>query len=223
MAIKNIMEDIVNNIVEEIFRVDESIDEKKVSRDDVLAYVLNRTTPKYVTSERGILHGKLDEKYITQQKTDILFLIYEAIEIITSRRSSVLRSKKDDAKPLKCLPHIIGEVLEETTFSVVPDVEVTLYYKGEPLPMITPEWANPYMTNRATKGYFHFWPEYLEEKCKGKSAVTLEVRFRHPKFKEKTVEIEVDCHSKDNFEKSHLMQIVLLQVVDGIDLNFLYE
>lgn len=224
MSYQNLMEDIVGNVVDEVLKNDKDLKPEEYRKDDIVAYVLNRIAPRYVTSERGILHGKLNAKYATQERTDILFCIYEAIEVIKSRRSTmagdVVGSKScEDAGRLA---HIVGEVLEETTMVIVPDVEISLLYGERVAEMIDEGWKNPYKTTRATKGYYHFWPVYHgAEKMAGKK-IPFTLVFRHPKFKEKRVDIEIDLLTEPNIAKSHIVPIVLLSANDGVDLDFLY-
>jgi len=224
MSIQNLMEDIVANVVEEVMKKDKDLEKIKVNRDDIVAYVLNRMPPKYITSERGILHGKLQSHYETQQKTDMLFSVYEAIDVIKKRRSTELHSAESTTAAEEYrLSHIVGEVLEETTLSMIPNVEVTLLFKGKPAKMIDDNWKNPYTTNKATKGYYHFWPIYSKSDM-GKSAhVPFALLFSHPKFEDKKVDIEIETISKPNMAKTHTNAIVLLQAKAGVDLDFLYK
>ncbi len=55
--------------------------------------------------------------------------------------------------------------------------------------MINTDWSNPYITNKATKGYFHFWPEYPEKECKDISNIEIQLTLKHPKFKCKAWQI----------------------------------
>ena len=69
MSIKNFMEDIVSNIVNEILlNEDKEIYNNLRHKQDIITYVLNRVPPKYYTSERGLLHGKLESQFTFQQR-----------------------------------------------------------------------------------------------------------------------------------------------------------
>ncbi len=222
MPVKNLMEEIVNAVVTEILAKEkEKIPDYETFRDDAVAYVLNRISPKYFTSERGILHGKLDSKYTIQTKADILFLVYEAISIVKGRRASFEHSDYSKiVDKTSFFPHILGEVLEETTFSVIPDVEVTLLYENDVARMIDESWQNPYVTNKATMSYFHFWPDYNDSMGK-KSEIHFAVVFRHDKFEEKFVDIAIPVHSSFDSSNSHIMPITLLRVKESVDIAFL--
>ena len=224
MSFLNLMEDIVKGVVDEVLKNDRDVAQIKVNRDDIVAYVLNRIPPQYVTSERGILHGKLQARYEPQQKTDILFCVYEAIDVIRSRRdtaASSAKTRKDDVLQRR-VSHIVGEVLEETTLSMIPDVEVSLLLKGKPVAMVDDTWKNPYVTNRATRGYYHFWPDYLESEMKGQSSVQFTLEFKHPRFESKKVDVDIDILDKPDMSQTCVVSIVLLKAKDGVDLDFLY-
>ncbi len=223
MGVKNIKEDIIYNIVEDVINNDANIAEYKIGVDDLVAYILNRIPPKYTTSERGILHGKLEARYIIQQKTDILLLLYEAIEIFKNRRETEAVEIEESAGSEKGgFSHVFGEVLEETTFSIVHNVEVTLLYDGRPAKMINSGWKNPYITTKAAKGFFHFFPAY-EEKMGTGPKVSFELLLRHSKFLDKKVQLGIDLLDAPDLGKSHVVPIVLLQLKEGENLDFLEE
>lgn len=226
MAIKNLMEDIVTTIVDEVLKKkskNNADNEIKISKDDIITYVLNRIPPKYFTSERGILHGKLESQVLFQQKTDILLLTYEAIKTIKERRESALPPGIDKIGEKEYfLPHVIGEVLEETTFSIVSGIKVTLIYNDKPAEMIDPSWKNPYITNKATRGFYHFWPKLVEQE-KEKKKIPFQIKYSHPKFEEDLIGFDLGIVHDRNFYKSHIMPTVLLKVLEGVDISFLND
>ena len=225
MAIRNLMEDMVTGIVEEVLIMkshDRNDTVKNINRDDIVTYVLNRVPSKYYTSERGILHGKLESEIMFQQKTDILILIHEAIKTINERRVSELHIGANKVKKELFLPHILGEVLEETTFSIIPDVNITLFYNNKPVEMIDDSWKNPYTTNKATKGFFHFWPKYLPE-IDENNGIKFKLICSHPKFMENSIEFTLEVAEDRNFYKSHVLPMILLQSREGVDISFLND
>ncbi len=223
MGVKNIKEDIIYNIVNEVMKSDKDIKNLKLQKDDIVAYILNRIPPKYITSERGVLHGKLEARYIIQQKTDILLLLYEAIEVFNKRRPTEKGDDNFEVEIEKCrFPHIFGEILEETTFTIVSNAEVSLLYNGKPTEMINQGWKNPYITNKATMGFYHFWPVY-EEEMGNPGKVPFQLAFKHPKFEEKRLDINVDLLDKADVGKSHVVPIILLKLHQGVDPDFLYD
>lgn len=217
------MEDIVTSVVREVLKKDKDIPKAEIYEQDIIAYVLNRVPARYITSERGIIHGKLESRFKFQQRTDILFLIQEAIQNIQSRRASSPSSVEELAGRVRMLPHIMGEVLEETTFSIIPGVEVTLLYKGKPAAMIDESWTNPYTTNKATKGYFHFWPEFAAKAMDEKKDIPFTITFTHPKFTGKQVELSLRVPESTNLYESRIIPITLMQIKEGVDISFLYE
>jgi competence protein ComFB len=221
MSFKNLMEDITRAAVEEVLRKDNEINQVNSNVDDIAAYVLNRVTPKYVTSERGILHGKLQARLATQQKTDIFMLIYEAIEVIKKRRNKdeISGHTKFDNTALKRFPHIIGQVLEETTFSVISDIEITLYFGKSKCNMVDSDWKNPYETNKPTMGYYHFWPEYDDKLMKSGSSYKFRLEYRHKLLSDKDFEFELEYDSPTGIGMSYIIPIVLLQPKPGIALK----
>ncbi len=117
MAVKNLMEDIVAALVDEVLlKTSKDDSDIKVYKDDIITYVLNRIPPKYYTSERGILHGKLDSQFVFQQKTDILLLTHEAINTFKKRRSSELPVSEEKTAKEYFLPHVLGEILGRNYF-----------------------------------------------------------------------------------------------------------
>ncbi|MCP4138656.1 MAG: late competence development ComFB family protein [bacterium] len=224
MAIVNLMEDIVKSVTDKVVKNNKEFAQLSSNEDDIIAYVLNRVPPKYSTSERGILHGKLETKFEIQQKTDILMLVFEAAKVIMNGRASEI-STGAGANQLgtHCFPHVIGEILEETTLTVIPGVEVSLYFGDTPVGMVDPTWKNPYSTNKATMGHYHFWPVYLENVMGTGPNVPLKMVARHPKFVDNSVDIDLEILDKPDMGKSFVAPITLMQVQDGVDLDFLYS
>ncbi len=224
MAIKNLMEDIVKSVAKEVLKKENDIPKTPEYEQDIIAYVLNRVPPRYITSERGVIHGKLESRFLFQQRTDILFLVHEAIQNFKSRRlTSTHLDYTGMAKQQWFLPHILGEVLEETTFSVVPDTEVTLLYEGKPAQMVDEGWMNPFLTNKATMGYYHFWPAFIEEKMDAKNPIPFSIRFENEKFVPKEIEFTLKVQENANFYESRVIPIALLNIKEGVDISFLYE
>ncbi len=228
MAFRNLMEDIVTNVVNKIlFKEDQKLLEYEPYKQDIITYVLNRIPPKYYTSERGILHGKLNTEFTFQQKADILLFTYEAIEIIINRRKTELPADCKSAEfKIYCLPHILGEVLEESTFSIIPDINVILLYKGKPVKMKDSSWKNPYVTSKSTEGYYHFWPEIphdIEKNVTAGKKLSFELVFNHPSFIEKRAEINLQVMDTIDIYKSQVIPITLIQCANGVDIDSLIK
>lgn len=212
MPVTNLMRDIVINTLDEVLKKENNKKITKNSRAEIIAYVLNRVPPKYVTSERGLLYGTLESHYQIQQRVDMLLLIYEAIDKILNRRESP-HPAKEIVIPEKAiyLPHIVGQVLEESTLAVISDVEVTLMYDGRAAAMEDPNWNNPYATNLTSKGHFHFWPKYDDKKMGKGSHVNFSITFRHPDCPDQSIDIRTDIIKSADFGKTHFIPTVLMK------------
>ncbi|MBN2077445.1 MAG: late competence development ComFB family protein [Spirochaetes bacterium] len=212
MAVTNLMHDIIVNAVEEVLKKEKKKETAGISSDEIVGYVLNRVPPKYVTSERGLLHGVLDAHYKIQQQVDILLLIYEAIEKISHGRNSNT-AIKDVARPgqTSYFPHIIGQVLEESTLSVIPDIEVALLHGGKACAMIDNAWENPCMTKLSTKGHYHFWPLFDEKTMGSSASVPFTIKFSHPRCDEHIIDITLEILGKTDFGKSLFIPTALMK------------
>mgnify|MGYP000122182944 CR=1 FL=1 len=218
MAVTNLMHDIIVNSVEEVLKKEKGTDTAGVSSDEIVAYVLNRVPPKYVTSERGLLHGVLDAHYKIQQQVDILLLIYEAIEKITHGRNSNT-AITEVARPghSAYFPHIIGQALEESSMSVIPDIEVALLYKGKKCAMLDSAWENPCMTKLSTKGHYHFWPLFDTRSMGESTSVPFTISFSHPQCDGRSLDISLEVLGKADFGKSLFIPTVLMKTGDNPD------
>ena len=192
----NLMEVIVSDMVDQVLEKNSSLKGEGFTRSDIIAYTLNRVPARYVTGERGVMHSRIDTRLKFQQHSDLLFLIYEAVEIFTKRRGADSDQNIEDQGWLSgIIPHIMGEVLEESTLSIVPDIRISLLYNNAPVSMVDSNWENPYITRNATRGYYHFWP-YINGDSEGiADSVKFTIIFEHPDFEERKIDIEVDRKS----------------------------
>ena len=216
MPVTNLMKDIVINILDEVLKKEKVTNINGNGREDIIAYVLNRVQPKYVTSERGLLYGILDAKYKVQQRVDILFLIYEAIHMIQNRRDSN-NAVKETIIPEKnaYLPHIVGQVLEDSSLTIVPDVEVMLMYGGRPAAMIDSDWDNPYTTLTATSGHFHFWPRFAEQEMGKGPHIQFSITFRHDAYAADSIDLSLEVARNADFGRSLFIPVVLMKAKEG--------
>jgi len=224
MEFFNLIEMIVKDIVDEVLAKEEDFKSIKYHRNDIIAYVLNRVPPRYVTGERGIIHSRIDPMLKYQEHTDILFLTYEAIGLFSKRRPSEIGEINGESEKLSGLiPHMIGEALEETTLSVIPDLKITLLYENKPAEMMDIGWKNPYMAAKATRGYFHFWPRYVEDKMCSSDHVDFIITFDHPEFEQRSVKIHAKVNKKNDLGNTMFVPMVLLKLKDGVSSDFLTE
>jgi competence protein ComFB len=222
MSIRNIMEDIVNSAIDEVLKKEKDSNDTKEYREDICAFVLNRIPPNYVTSERGILHGLLDSHFLLQQKTDILLLIYEAISVINERRDGGTKHLGDELEKHNIFfPHIIGEVVEESTFSKIDNVKVTLLFDGKMVKMMSDSWENPYFTNKGTNSYYHFWPEFDNEPDVNQE-YDFSLLFEHDNLEKYEHTFSVKPVKADNISISCSIPVVMMKLKDGEDTSFLF-
>jgi len=219
----NLMELVVRDTVDEILSRDESLKNIKFHRNDIIAYVLNRIAPRYVTSERGIIHARIESRFKFQERSDILFLAYEAIDLFLKRRGSETGAVYPADTRTNLLPYLIGEVLEESTLSIVPDLKVTLMYGDSPARLMEEGWKNPYEITKATKGYYHFWPEFDDALMSGKDMIEFKIVFSHEKFQERTISVSVKPAASAETGKAVSVPLVLLKLKKGINADFLHN
>ena len=217
----NLMEILVRDTVDEILGRDESLKSIKFHRNDIIAYVLNRIAPRYVTSERGIIHSRIDTRLKIQNQTDILFLTYESIDLFLKRRETEQGSTAPADTKTNLLPYLIGEVLEETTLSIIPELKVTLLYGTSPAVLMDEGWKNPYTITKATRGYYHFWPAFVEKSMTGKDMVEFRIVFSHDKFEERSVNVCVKPNSHNESGKAVSVPLILLKLKAGVNPDFL--
>ena len=220
----NLMEVIVSDIVEQVFERDDSLANENFHKSDIIAYTLNRVPARYVTGERGVMHSRIDTRLKFQQHTDLLFLIYEAIDIFSKRRSGDLEKQGfDDGWKAGLVPHIIGEVLEESTLSVVPGIKVSLIYSGSAAPMVDSNWDNPYITKSATRGYYHFWPFVDSALPDSPVMVDFRITFEHPDFEDKTIDVSVEINKNRDLGRNFHIPLTLLKLKPGVSPEFLCQ
>jgi hypothetical protein len=165
----------------------------------------------------------MDARFMIQEQVDILMLVYEAIGEVITRRDSEATDRDDRSDVALHLPHIIGEVLEESTFSIIDCVEITLLFEGKPAEMVDDDWKNPYVTNRATQGYYHFWPRFIEKEMGKESKITFTVKFENTLCKDADIEIDLKAQEKSDMGKSHVVPVVLLPLKEGVNPDTLYN
>jgi len=224
MEFFNLIEMIVKDIVDEVLAKEEDFKNIKFHRNDIIAYVLNRVPPRYVTGERGIIHSRIDPRLKYQEHTDILFLTYEAIGLFSKRRASEIGQINGENEKLSGLiPHMIGEALEETTLSVIPELKVSLLFEDKPAVMMDLGWKNPYIAAKATRGYFHFWPRYIEDKMCTCDHVDFQLTFEHPKFETRSIKVRAKVNKKNDLGNTQSIPLVLLKLKEGVTTEFLTQ
>ena len=134
-------------------------------RMDVICYVLNRTPPRYIVSNRGASRV-LDEGLGWQQQTaDMTSLIYEGLnKVNVNLRPGIMHSPAGDAGaqdpevPKFNIPTIMGRLFNGSNFAPLSDVDVQLLWEGELVTMKDTNWQNPFHVVSNVEGNFSFWP-----------------------------------------------------------------
>jgi competence protein ComFB len=172
MTVHNSAEEEVLAKVAEIFDAEQS---KPVAgfcvcdfcRADVACFVLNRISPQYQTSGRGLAHKELDYQEKLQREADLTALVYRGIERINeTRRPYAAEDTKAyvDAAASRQgiffnIPQIVGRLFHSTSFEPITGVKVRLLTnEGEPVGMTDSRWSNPCLIHQSTAGVYSFWP-----------------------------------------------------------------
>jgi len=216
MSLVNMMEDKIKATVNEVLSVRDDRFLLTKYMEDIVAFVLNRVPPRYITSGRGLIHNEIEFSINSQLQTDIRLCVNDAIRTLTSRREPEKNASlmSDYVGKHYYFPYVIGEVLEESTFSIIPDVEVKLFYNNSPVSMIDPSWANPYITCNATKGFYIFWPDFLKEEMDTAGDNIFRISFRHKKFFKKELSFSMRALDNINMNRSLVVPLALLKIDD---------
>jgi competence protein ComFB len=170
MDIRNVMEDSVKAVVEELFEIEAK--EKRLGyctcdqcKLDVACYVLNRVKPEYIVSSRGLAYSEKEGLDKVQRRADVISLVKEG----WSKVSHAPRPSSDHASPRASVaeiegpsynfPTIMGRVFDGRTFAPLGDGSVRLLADGVEVEMLDPNWQNPFVLAGATGGTFIFWPK----------------------------------------------------------------
>jgi competence protein ComFB len=132
-------------------------------RMDTACYVLNRTDPRYVVSNRGVARVEQENMERQQKDADIAALVYEGLKRINhNQRPNVLHQSDTGPAagntPVFNIPTIVGRLFSGTNFAPMSNVKVELHRSGELVSMKDNNWQNPYTLVANTEGTFTFWP-----------------------------------------------------------------
>jgi competence protein ComFB len=172
MEIHNMTEDWViakvNSVCDSLEKenLDSSICTCDQCRQDTVCYVLNRTTPYYVVSHRGVTRANQDSFAAQQNQVDLTTLVYEGIKLVSHNQRSYAnhnRNKRGENDrslvPAFNIPAIMGRVFNGLNFSPAVDCIVELFQNGKLVEMKDSNWQNPYRLIANTNGAFTFWPK----------------------------------------------------------------
>lgn len=189
MNVHNIMEDVVSQKINNLY---DQLRDEHLSwlscdcmncRLDTISYVLNRITPKYVVSGRGVTHS-VPSLSNSQLRADIEALGMEGIRIVSSTKRPFHEASRSDCEveksvqPVFNMPTFIGTVLDGTTFEPLIGATITLRQNGELAEMVDSTWGNPCKTFKSTNGTYSFWVKSVPAERDGenrKFSFTIEV------------------------------------------------
>lgn len=164
MNLHNIMEEEVIKRVEDCYN-DETILNTTGSKCscsqcklDTTAYVLNRIKPRYIISERGVVHAVAEQG--SQMDADINILIIEGMKKVHNLRRSSHAKIDLTTEPTGVafnFPIFSGLVLDGNTFEPIKKATITLKMEHKTVEMFDSTWQNPYEINSGTSGTFAFW------------------------------------------------------------------
>jgi competence protein ComFB len=170
MELHNTAEDLVLARISEIFENIEASDNPdnlctcNQCRMDTACYVLNRTRPHYIISNRGAARVEQETIRKQQMDADIVALIYEGIRRVNHNlRPTAIHGIKQtetnsQTSPMFNIPTIVGRIFNGSDFAPAAGIKVELFRNGELVPMKDSNWQNPCVLVPNTEGTFTFWP-----------------------------------------------------------------
>jgi len=210
MKLHNLLEDVVSQTVNEIF--DEEARKHAQGfctcfqcRLDVMCFVLNRLTPQYTVSSRGLAHRFSDYQDQLQTTADLVGLVNKGIQTVSStRRPQFAHDRSEVADlpegPLFNFPVIEGKVLNGNTFEPLSDLAVSLRSEGKIVRMLDANWQNPYPVTEHTTGSFYFLPYPVKAPESGATGTfDFELTVADPRFEELHHFIRVALTSEATF------------------------
>ena len=162
-----------NTVIYKVDEVFETLKNEKLGRYcicqqcrmDVICYVLNRTPPRYIVSNRGASRAMWEGVERQQQSADITALIYEALKRVShNQRENFSHYDETGAvdldlnRPVFNVPTIMGRVYNGNNFAPLSDVVLELFRDGELVAMKDRNWQNPCHIVSNLEGNFSFWP-----------------------------------------------------------------
>ena len=143
-------------------------------RLDAACYVLNRASPHYVVSHRGL--ARVNQEINHQNRADLTALAYEALKRVShTQRPNFehVNGSKEAPVVVPCfnIPPIMGQVFNGLNFSPITGITVELLNNGQLAEMKDNNWQNPYNLIPNTGGTFTFRPKPVPSEKTGLSKV----------------------------------------------------
>jgi competence protein ComFB len=168
--IHNTVEDIVFAQVTEVCNTIEKNKKGEICtchqcRIDTACYVLNRISPHYISSNRGVTRMGQVTIARQQKEVEIVSLVYEGIRQVNHNRRPYIKHggtntspESVSTTPIFNIPTIIGRIFNGLNFEPLPEAKVELFRNGELVDMKDVSWQNPFIVVPNTEGTFTFWP-----------------------------------------------------------------
>ena len=227
MNVHNLMEDIVNKAVNNLYDRVKAENTTWLTCDcencrlDTVSYVLNRLPPKYVVSGRGVTHN-VEYLASSQLQADVDSLSLEGMRTVSAtKRPFHAENRKDceiqkeaKSKPAFNFFTFTGSVLDGNTFEPVSDAQITLKMNGKLAEMVDKTWSNPYNLVRSTKGVYSFWVKSVPAKKSGqREYFTFSLEIKAEGYSDMVHHFEVPIMSEDEV-RSTLDSTYTLKIKD---------
>lgn len=158
LEVKNIIEDIVMDVILNLDEV-KSGDISKSQIIEIASYVLNRTTPMYITSNRGFTSIMSRYKNDPQFLADLLLKVDDALKVIRlTNISSLLKDELDFDTPYYLLPKIYGKIISSRSLLPLRQGEIELFINGNTARSLYADWNNPLELKPDDNGIYTFAP-----------------------------------------------------------------
>jgi competence protein ComFB len=218
--IRNIMEDAVKVLVEELFEREDR--EKRLGfctcdqcKLDVACFVLNRVKPEYIVSSRGLAYSEKEGLDKVQRQADLISLVKEGWGKVshaprpTSDHVLGKIMEGDQAGPVFNFPTIMGRVFDGRTFAPLGEGVVRLLSEGRETDMVDPNWQNPFILAGATGGTFIFWPGSIAASTKdAEKKFGFEIKVEVPGLEALSHYVEIDVASEPSMRLDFSLQRV---------------
>ncbi len=174
IELKNTVESIVEDTLSELLKSRNDICKCPKCLLDMKAYALNRLPPKYIVSERGLIHAELDCYKDMQFNADVINIIFESIETISSKIRPGFEHLKSLTAPDKLenhtpdhyfnFSHIMGFVYINDKLDFTDNIKISLWDSKlkSLVEMMDESWKNPVLSMNTTMGLYAFWPKAIK-------------------------------------------------------------
>ncbi len=158
LEVKNIVEDVIMDVIRDLDEVKQG-EIKQSQIIEIASYVLNRTHPMYITSNRGFTNMISRYKNDPQFLADIMLLVNDAMKVIRlTNISSVKKKELDYNVPYYVLPKLYGKIISSQTYLPLESADVTLYLDSNVADSLFEDWKNPLNISKQDNGIYTFAP-----------------------------------------------------------------